>query len=104
MLDVDWVGKDRFRRQPDARQHVPLPGGIACYTVAGTIAAKRSALAERLVGDGLVTLQSALGQHVDSQRSLVFAKPSQMIAYRTHHMQLLSSPEVGAQLIKWLVV
>jgi pimeloyl-ACP methyl ester carboxylesterase len=104
VLDIDWVGKDRFRRQPDARQHVPLPSGIACYTVAGTVAAKRSALAERLVGDGLVTLQSALGQHVDSQRSLVFAKPSQMIAYRTNHMQLLSSPEVGAQLLKWLVV
>ena len=103
VLDVDWVGKDRFRRAPDSRQPVPLPSGVACYTVAGTTAAKRSALSERLLGDGLVTLPSALGQHDDAQRSLSFAKASQMIAYRTNHMQLLSSAEVGAQLRKWLV-
>jgi pimeloyl-ACP methyl ester carboxylesterase len=102
VADEDWQGKDRFRRQPDSRLLVPLPEGVACYTVAGTIAAKRSALAERSVGDGLVTLPSALGQHADAARHLKFPKASQTITYRTNHLQLLSSPEVGAQLIKWL--
>jgi pimeloyl-ACP methyl ester carboxylesterase len=102
VLDADWVGKDRFRRQPDSRQIVPLPAGLACYTVAGTTAAQRSTLSDRLVGDGLVTLPSALGQHTDASRSLVFAKASQRIVYRTNHMQLLSSDEVGAQLVAWL--
>ncbi len=102
LLGVDWQGKDRFRRQPDSRQHVPLPSHVACYTVAGTVAGQRSAVAERLLGDGLVTLPSALGQHTDPQRSLGFAKTAQHIAYRTNHMQLLSSPQVGAQLVRWL--
>jgi PGAP1-like protein len=102
VVDADWQGFDRFRRQPDKRQIVPLPKGIACYTVAATMAAQKSLLAERLVGDGLVPLPSALGQHTDADRNLVFAKASQRIVYRTNHMQLLSSPEVGAQLVQWL--
>lgn len=81
---------------------LPLPEGVACYTVAATTAAKRSALADRLIGDGLVPLHSALGQHDDPQRSLIFAKPSQWIAYRMNHMEMLTSPAVTQQLLNWL--
>ncbi|MDR3451496.1 MAG: alpha/beta hydrolase [Rhodoferax sp.] len=102
VLDVDWQGQDLFRPRPDSRKAVPLPEGVACYAVAGTTAAKRSALADRLVGDGLVPLNSALGQHDDRRRSLVFAKASQWIAYRTSHMALLSNPAVTQQLVRWL--
>ena len=102
VLDVDWQGQDLFRPRRDSRTAVPLPGGVACYTVAGTTAAKRSALADRLVGDGLVPLNSALGQHDDPRLSLAFAKASQWIAYRTNHMALLSSPAVTQQLVQWL--
>jgi hypothetical protein len=101
LLDEDWAGRDRFRRAPDHRTALPLPEGVACYAVAGTVAGKRGLLAERLVGDGLVPLHSALGQHDDSERSLHFNKTSIFIAYRTNHMALLSSPEVVAQLLKW---
>lgn len=102
VLDVDWQGHDRFQRQPDQRQILPLPEGVACYAVAATLAAKRSLLADRLLGDGLVPLPSALGQHMDPQRTLAFAKSAQWIAYRTGHMALLSSPEVTRQLLLWL--
>ena len=102
VLDLDWQGHDRFRRKPDSRQRLPLPEGVACFAVAATLAAKRSALADRLIGDGLVPLHSALGQHDDPQRTLVFAKTSQWIAYRTSHMALLSSPEVSRQMVAWL--
>ncbi|MEI8030253.1 MAG: alpha/beta hydrolase [Comamonadaceae bacterium] len=102
VLDVDWQGRDRFQRQPDKRQHLPLPEGVACYTVAATTAAKRSALVDRLLGDGLVPLHSALGQHNDRQRTLEFAKSSQLIVYRTNHMALLDSPAVTQQLLQWL--
>ena len=74
VLDEDWHGHDRFHRGPDNRQVVPLPEGVACHTVAATTAAKRSALANRLVGDGLVPLHSALGQHDDARRNLAFAR------------------------------
>jgi len=100
VLDEDWHGHDRFHRKPDDRQVVPLPEGVACYTVAATRAAKRGALANQLVGDGLVPLHSALGQHDDARRNLLFA--SQRIDYRMSHTELLSSPEVTRQMVQWL--
>jgi hypothetical protein len=102
VLDADWRGHDRFRRKPDSRTPLPLPDGVACFAVAATLAAKRSVMADRLVGDGLVPLSSALGQHTDVQRQLNFAPTHQHIAHRTSHMQLLSSPLVTQQLLKWL--
>lgn len=102
VLDEDWQAHDRFHRRPDSRRDVPLPEGVACYTVAATTAARRGALADRLIGDGLVPLRSALGQHDDVRRSLAFAKESKWIAYRTNHMALLTSPEVARQIVQWL--
>jgi len=102
VAEQDWRGHDRFRRQPDRRLHVPLPEGVACYAVAATTAAQRSPLADRLVGDGLVPLQSALGHHEDPLRTLHFARSSQAIAWKTHHMALLHSPEVAQQMVRWL--
>ncbi len=102
VVDEDWQGTDRFTRRSDARTSVPLPEGVACYAVAGTTAGQRSTVAERVIGDGLVTLPSALGQHAQVERQLTFAKNSQYIAYRTNHMQLLSSQQVNNQLITWL--
>lgn len=102
VLDADWLGHDRFRRQPDRRQPLPLPEGVACFALAATLAAKRSALSDRLLGDGLVPLNSALGQHAEPRRCLQFPKTSQWIAYRTNHMALLSSPAVTQQLLQWL--
>ena len=102
VLDEDWQGHDRHRSKPDSRTPVPLPEGVACYTVAATMAAKRGLLAERLIGDGLVPLRSALGQHNDPQRSLAFAKNSQCIVYRMNHMELLGSPDLARQIRHWL--
>ncbi len=102
VLDSDWQGQQRFRRQPDKREPLPLPEGVACYAVAATTAAKRGLLADRLLGDGLVPLHSALGQHDDARRTLAFAKSAQCIVYRTSHMALLSSPTVTRQILDWL--
>jgi len=102
VVDNDWQGRDRFQRTPDTRQVVPLPEGVACYAVAATTTATRGVLANHLVGDGLVPLRSALGQHDDARRTLEFTEASQWIAYRTNHMGLLYSPEVTRKLIGWL--
>ena len=42
------------------------------------------------------------GQLGLSVRRLVFARESQHVAYRTGHLELLSSPAVAAQLLAWL--
>jgi hypothetical protein len=102
VVDNDWQGRDRFQRTPDTRQVMPLPEGVACYAVAATTTATRGVLADHLVGDGLVPLRSALGQHDDARRTLEFTEASQWIAYRTNHIGLLYSPEVTRKLIGWL--
>jgi pimeloyl-ACP methyl ester carboxylesterase len=102
VLDAHWQGHDRFRRRPDSRQPLPLPEGVACYAVAASTAGQRSALAERLIGDGLVPLNSALGLHEDSHQCLLFAKPAQRIFYRMNHMEMLHRQEVTEQLMQWL--
>ena len=102
VIDSDWRGHDRFRRKPDSRTPVPLPTAVACFAVAATTAGKRSHLADRLVGDGLVPLHSALGQHDDPEHCLAFAPEHQWIAYRMNHMELLGSPAVAQQVQTWL--
>jgi hypothetical protein len=102
LLDEDWQGRDRFDHAPDTRQAVPLPEGVACYAVAATTAAKRGFTADRLIGDGLVPVASALGVHNDPSRDLGFPTSSQCIRYRTNHLGLLSSPEVTRQILQWL--
>lgn len=104
VLDVDWQGEDRFRRKPDSRVPLPLPEGVACYAIAATLASERSALADRLTGDGLVPLRSALGQHDDPDRTLAFANDSQWVACSMGHLELLSRPEVTQQILKWLEI
>jgi pimeloyl-ACP methyl ester carboxylesterase len=102
VLDEDWQGYDRFDLGSDQRQRLPLPEGVVCYSVAATTAARRSALVDRLLGDGLVPLNSALGHHAKADKALAFAEDSQWIAYHTSHMELLSRPEVTRQIVRWL--
>ena len=101
VVDDDWSGRDRFRRAPDLRHHVPLPAGVACHAVAATRAGRRSPVADRLVGDGLVPVPSALGEHADARRCLSFDRTSRWVTHRTNHMQLLSSRAVTRQLVTW---
>lgn len=92
----------RFAPRSAAAPARPLPAGVDCYTIAATLAARRSRLAERLTGDGLVPLHSALGQHDEPERCLAFADDAQWIAWRTGHLALLQRPEVAAKLLEWL--
>ncbi|MDP3522309.1 MAG: alpha/beta hydrolase [Hydrogenophaga sp.] len=93
---------NRFDHPDDRRLPLPLPKGVACFAVAATLAGQRSRVAERLLGDGLVPLRSALGQHDDPAHQLAFAPEHQCVLYRTGHLGLLSSPAVTAQLLRWL--
>lgn len=89
---------------PDPRPPLPLPAGVTCFTIAATTAAKRGLLADRLIGDGLVPLRSALGQHDEVRHQLAFPPSHCWIAYRTSHMALLGSLQVSRQLLHWLTV
>lgn len=81
---------------------VPLPQNVQCYAAAGTLGQRRGAVAERLVGDGLVPLNSALGRAGDGTQILDFSPAHQWIGEKIGHLDLLCRPEVYDQLRIWL--
>lgn len=102
VLASDGQGRDRFGPGPDRRTPVALPPGVAAYAVAATLAAQRSPIADRLVGDGLVPLRSALGVHDDPARTLGLPKDRQAVFYRMRHLALLGDVRVARQIERWL--
>jgi PGAP1-like protein len=99
LCDEDWNRCDRFATVPDYRRCVPLPADVDCYAVAGTL---RGIGARRALGDGLVSVASALGRHAEAGRSLRFAGERQWIGHAMNHWDLLDHPEVYAKLREWL--
>jgi len=102
LVDEDWQGRDRFARGNDTRMIVPLPTGVACYAVAATTAKTSGGVYDRTVGDGLVTVASALGDHKDPERSLAIPAARRRIVFGADHFDLLSSPEVYEAIRGWL--
>jgi pimeloyl-ACP methyl ester carboxylesterase len=102
LVDEDWVGRDRFARGADRRRHLPLPNGVRCYALASSIGLRRGDLKDRLLGDGIVPLDSALGRHPEPSRALALAESRQWIGYGIGHMELLSHADVYARLRRWL--
>jgi pimeloyl-ACP methyl ester carboxylesterase len=86
----------------DTEQPVPLPEAVRCHAAAASLGDKTGDLKDRLAGDGLVPLDSALGRHPDPARRLAFAEQRQWIGYRMNHLELLNRAEVFAQLRQWL--
>ncbi len=101
VLDEDWEGRDRFARGRDTRQSVPLPDGVRSYAMAATTGTRSGDVRDRLVGDGLVPVSSALGRHRDPRRSLSFPEERQWIGHGMNHLDLLGRPEVSEQIVRW---
>lgn len=91
--------EDAAHAQP---AHVPLPQGVACYAVAGVLTADSNHWKARLLGDGLVTVDSALGRHKSAGRSLPFEDDKQWTAQGVGHLGLLNDPTVMDRVAHWL--
>jgi hypothetical protein len=108
------AGNASAGNESDAGDPLPLPAGMRCLCVAGRLgkpsgsatqhgsAAISRQLSDQLIGDGLVPLASALGEHADPSRALGFAPDNVFVAEGVNHMALLTSATVGAQLLRWL--
>ena len=109
VLESSWMvnGKefDRFERSPDSRQPLPLPAGVNCFAIAATTSSEHcgsSPVKDALIGDGLVPLRSALGQHDEAPHCLNFEPENQWTAYGLNHLDLLKNAAVGKQVVTWL--
>jgi hypothetical protein len=102
LLDDDWQGDDRFAHRGDTRHPLPLPPGIAFFAIAATTTKEPARPGSRLAGDGLVPVESALGHHIDPERTLLLDPSRTWIARGMHHFDLLGRPEVYSRIRKWL--
>jgi pimeloyl-ACP methyl ester carboxylesterase len=99
VLDEHWQGRDRFAHGNDTRSPLPLPRGVACYAIAATTAPAPGA---KLPGDGLVSVDSALGRHRKPELTLAFPEAQQWIGFGMGHLALLNRPEVYTTIRRWL--
>ena len=79
-----------------------LPAHIRSCAIAASLGNSPNLLAERVTGDGLVPLRSALGQHDDPSRDLAIPPERRHVAWKTSHMALLSRPELAQRMLDWL--
>ena len=102
LVDEDWVGRDRFALARTPPRALPLPSGVRCYAIAASLGRERGDVKDRLLGDGLVPLASALGRHADPNRALRIAEDRQWVAYGMNHLDLLGDAGVYERLRHWL--
>jgi len=103
LIDEDWQGNDRFEIQGDQRQSIPLPNRVECYNIAAIIGKATDPVSPRLLGDSLVDIESALGQHENPDKNLRFREQNSWVAYENTHLDLLSNPKIYAKIKAWLV-
>ena len=84
------------------REFVQIPHSIEYFAIAGVLNKQANALAENTLGDGLVPLDSALGQSKDENRVLAIGDQNKRVLYDMGHNEMLCHPDVFAQLQKWL--
>jgi pimeloyl-ACP methyl ester carboxylesterase len=102
VVDEDWQEHDRFGHHDDRRVPLPLPVDVTCYMIAATLGASAGDVRDRLFGDGLVPLASALGTHRNPEFCCGIPPERQWVAYRSGHVELLRSPEVYEKIRDWL--
>ena len=102
LVDEDWQHTDRFARSKDQRRAVPLPQAVQCYAIGVSIATSAGGPGKPVLGDGIVPLRSALGQHANPAMNLAIPPARQWVGYDMNHLDLLSHKDVYAQIRKWL--
>lgn len=94
VIDDDWL-------HPDQRKMIALPENVNCFAVATTKKNKESSkVSHHFVGDGLVSLNSALGKH--DELDLGIPTTNQWTSKNVGHMQLLSDNKVYQVVRKWM--
>jgi pimeloyl-ACP methyl ester carboxylesterase len=91
----DWEGRHAHDQRHDDRVPTPLPAGVAVHCVAATTAGEPRGLRHALIGDGLVSLASAWGEHRDKRLALAVPASRKVLVTRANHLDLLSRAEVA---------
>jgi len=101
ILDEDWIDRDRFALGEDLRRPTPLPETTHWYAIAASMDS-HPVEGRRPKGDGLIHVDSALGQHRTAELTLAIPMARQWIAYGMGHLDLLYRPEVYEVISRWM--
>ena len=103
LQDADWQGRDRHAQHHDDRRPMPLPVGVQAFAVAATTGDHVGSMRSRVMGDGLVPLASALGEHRRPAMVLGVPEAQRLVLCSANHWDLLDRSEVTEALQRWLV-
>ncbi len=98
----DWHGRHPHDQAHDDRTPTPLPAGVRVYLLAATTAEHPRGLRHTIIGDGLVTLASAWGEHRDPAFALNVPPSHKGLITRAGHWDLLNRREAADALRRWL--
>lgn len=95
--------RDRPRNEPRETAAEPLPEipNGRWFLAAATLAGSSDGTRARWIGDGLVPVPSALGQHADPSLSLQLPASQRQVFRGLGHMDLLSHPQVYERIRDW---
>jgi hypothetical protein len=102
LRDEDRQAASRRRRAAHAA--LPLPSGVRCHAIAASLQPRPGRPGERVRGDGLVPVDSALGRSNDAARDLGLPDERRWIGYAMGHFDLLDRADVYARIRNWLAV
>lgn len=101
--DDDWEHNDaRIGSLDDNRKPAPLPSHINTFFIAGTIEQENKEIsALKAIGDYLVSVSSALGEHPDPRFHLKVPDAHKAIFYGLNHLEIQYHPCVAEQIARW---
>ncbi len=84
--------------------HIPLPPNVKCFAAASCLGSDIHDEKNRLLGDGLVPVASALGEARGHISRLGFPLDNLWVAGGISHLGLLNDPQVVQQVQSWILV
>lgn len=102
--DDDWEHLEaRIGQMDDCRKPAPVPSSINTYLIAGTLEHESSSSKTlEALGDYLLTVKSAMGEHPHPQYRLNVPDDHKAVFYGLNHIQIQHHPRVREQIIAWL--
>jgi pimeloyl-ACP methyl ester carboxylesterase len=100
ILDEHWTAQDPDAFLRDARSDVPLTPGVIYGFIAASMFASPDHPLGHWLGDLLVSVKSASGEHADPTRQIPFQLGQ--VLHGVHHQALLTHPKVYEKLLEFL--
>jgi pimeloyl-ACP methyl ester carboxylesterase len=100
ILDEHWTAHDPDAFLRDARSDVPLMPGVIYGFIAASMFTSPDHPLGHWLGDLLVSIKSASGEHADPSRQIPFQLGQ--VLHGVHHQALLTHPKVYEKLLEFL--